>query len=395
LAGKYKISIGTASFITGAAIGPVSLTFMPTATNMTLTIRKVAPIGGAIAQLGIKYISYDSVSVQPYTAVSKICSEDNYHYGFNGKYKDNEWAGVGNSMDYGFRRQDTRTGRFISVDPLTKEYPMLTPYQFASNLPIAAIDWDGLEAKVVTYGQKNKEDDAYIKRVGTTCATELGVRAMGIANGNQALSALQSASSGSHQSISAWVNYGHSWHSGLYLNIGEGFYLPSYTGADGANRADLNGLLRLSSSGNITFSRHALFIFASCGTAGNGAGGHGAGKGTYDPASFAAMIGNYVNKNYFLPNGAYSGTYKITTIGATDLSNLQEDGTVTTDGTFIMTEKVYKIERTVEETGFWFWKKTVFHDKTTVIQTKTTDLGNKIDPASLIKNHNDSDAENH
>jgi hypothetical protein len=32
------------------------------------------------------------------------------------------------------------------VDPLTKEYPELTPYQFASNTPIYAIDLDGLEA---------------------------------------------------------------------------------------------------------------------------------------------------------------------------------------------------------------------------------------------------------
>src|SRR5437868_1249571 len=38
--------------------------------------------------------------------------------------------------------------RFLSVDPLTKKYPMLTPYQFASNQPIWAIDLDGLEAKV-------------------------------------------------------------------------------------------------------------------------------------------------------------------------------------------------------------------------------------------------------
>lgn len=31
------------------------------------------------------------------------------------------------------------------VDPLTKQYPELTPYQFASNSPIANIDLDGLE----------------------------------------------------------------------------------------------------------------------------------------------------------------------------------------------------------------------------------------------------------
>ncbi len=34
----------------------------------------------------------------------------------------------------------------MSVDPLTKDYPELTPYQFASNEPISNIDIDGLEA---------------------------------------------------------------------------------------------------------------------------------------------------------------------------------------------------------------------------------------------------------
>ncbi|MES2731794.1 MAG: hypothetical protein V4714_08600, partial [Bacteroidota bacterium] len=35
--------------------------------------------------------------------------------------------------------------RFLSVDPLTRSYPMLTPYQFAGNMPIKFIDLDGLE----------------------------------------------------------------------------------------------------------------------------------------------------------------------------------------------------------------------------------------------------------
>lgn len=36
--------------------------------------------------------------------------------------------------------------RFLSTDPLTKKYPELTPYQFASNTPIQAVDLDGKEA---------------------------------------------------------------------------------------------------------------------------------------------------------------------------------------------------------------------------------------------------------
>jgi hypothetical protein len=43
------------------------------------------------------------------------------------------------------RIYDSRLGRFLSVDPLTKSYPWYTPYQFAGNTPIWAIDLDGKE----------------------------------------------------------------------------------------------------------------------------------------------------------------------------------------------------------------------------------------------------------
>lgn len=62
-------------------------------------------------------------------------------FGFNGKEKDNE-TGL---PDYGFRISNPRLGRFLSVDPLTKDYPILTPYQFASNSPVSGINLDGLE----------------------------------------------------------------------------------------------------------------------------------------------------------------------------------------------------------------------------------------------------------
>ncbi len=68
-----------------------------------------------------------------------------YRYGFNGKENDDEVKGEGNQQDYGMRVYDPRLGRFLSVDPITSQYPMLTPYQFASNRPIDGIDLDGLE----------------------------------------------------------------------------------------------------------------------------------------------------------------------------------------------------------------------------------------------------------
>ena len=68
-----------------------------------------------------------------------------YRYGFNGKENDNEVKGEGNQQDYGMRIYDGRLGKFLSVDPLTKKFPELTPYQFASNRPIDGVDLDGLE----------------------------------------------------------------------------------------------------------------------------------------------------------------------------------------------------------------------------------------------------------
>jgi hypothetical protein len=43
-----------------------------------------------------------------------------------------------------------QVARFLSLDPLAKDYPGLTPYQFGANTPVQAIDLDGLEAWQVT-----------------------------------------------------------------------------------------------------------------------------------------------------------------------------------------------------------------------------------------------------
>lgn len=50
--------------------------------------------------------------------------------------------------DYGFRIYNPSIAKFLSVDPLAKDYAMLTPYQFASNTPIIGSDLDGKELKI-------------------------------------------------------------------------------------------------------------------------------------------------------------------------------------------------------------------------------------------------------
>lgn len=70
---------------------------------------------------------------------------NSYKYGFNGMEKDDEVQGNGNTYDYGFRIYNPRLGKFLSVDPLHQSYPWYSPYHFAGNTPIWAIDLDGLE----------------------------------------------------------------------------------------------------------------------------------------------------------------------------------------------------------------------------------------------------------
>jgi len=70
---------------------------------------------------------------------------ETYRYGFNGKENDAETG----TQDYGARIYNPALGKFLSVDPKANLYPMLTPYQFASNTPIQAVDLDGMEAFIV------------------------------------------------------------------------------------------------------------------------------------------------------------------------------------------------------------------------------------------------------
>jgi RHS repeat-associated protein len=63
-----------------------------------------------------------------------------YRFGFNGKEKDDEVKGAGNSIDFGARVYDSRLGRFLSIDPYFKEFAWSTPYSYAVDNPIALID---------------------------------------------------------------------------------------------------------------------------------------------------------------------------------------------------------------------------------------------------------------
>lgn len=65
-----------------------------------------------------------------------------YRYGVNGKEKDDEVKNKeGSQLNFDGRIYDSRGGRWLSVDPVSK--PWLSSYQFAANSPTNNIDADG------------------------------------------------------------------------------------------------------------------------------------------------------------------------------------------------------------------------------------------------------------
>jgi len=112
--------------------------------TMTLSDQKQAKTEGYAAQI----LSYQQYYPFGWEMPRRKYNSGNYRFGFNGKENDKEW---GNQLiqDYGFRLYNPAIGKFLSVDPLSPDYPWYTPYQFAGNKPIAAIDLDGLEEYLI------------------------------------------------------------------------------------------------------------------------------------------------------------------------------------------------------------------------------------------------------
>lgn len=102
----------------------------------------------------VEYYNADVVNANDYYPFGSLIpgrtfsSEDKYRFGYNGKENDNEVKGDGNQQDYGMRIYDPRLGRFLSVDPLTGEYPWNSTYAYAEGDPINYEDIDGLERPI-------------------------------------------------------------------------------------------------------------------------------------------------------------------------------------------------------------------------------------------------------
>lgn len=117
----------------------------------------------------LNYYTADVVSAQDYYPFGMLqpgrtFNASGYRYGFNGKENDNEVKGEGNSIDFGARIYDPRTGRWLSTDPLQQKFPYLSPYQFAANNPVFLIDPDGKVIRV--HYMENGQNKYYIYKPG-------------------------------------------------------------------------------------------------------------------------------------------------------------------------------------------------------------------------------------
>jgi RHS repeat-associated protein len=94
---------------------------------------------------------------------------ESYRYGFNGKEKDKDFGEE--TTDFGERLQNSKICRFFSPDKFKSKFPHQSPYVFAGNMPIAAIDVNGdsiyivIDAKNV-FKISDKEAATYSKIIG-------------------------------------------------------------------------------------------------------------------------------------------------------------------------------------------------------------------------------------
>ena len=72
-------------------------------------------------------------------------SGTDYRYGFQAQECDQEMSNSASHYAFEYRIHDARIGRFLSIDPLTGNYPYNSPYSFCENTPIAFVELEGLE----------------------------------------------------------------------------------------------------------------------------------------------------------------------------------------------------------------------------------------------------------
>lgn len=138
-----------------------------TLTNPTQTVRYQLDnhLGSATLELDdtagvISYEEYHPFGTTSYRSGRSSAETSLKRYRYVGKEQDEETR----LYYYGARYYAAWLAKFVSVDPLKDQFPHLTPFQYASNDPLGAIDIDGLEStKEVTDQEATNHPESRIK----------------------------------------------------------------------------------------------------------------------------------------------------------------------------------------------------------------------------------------
>ena len=174
-------------------------------------------------------------------------------YTFNGKEDEifSEW------QDYGFRNYDKKQRRFTSVDPLTAKYTCYTPYQFAGNRVIEAVDLDGLEELRVTY----VGSDVQYKRefVGEHLGELSPQHRPKLKTGKDIIKALETKQT---EEILIWLNFSHGQRSIFAKDDPfNGLSSSLNTGEMVASLGDLKAKI---DNNEVKFTKNGLIILGNC-----------------------------------------------------------------------------------------------------------------------------------
>ncbi len=112
-------------------------------TRVVISDVKLADRSGAEPEYSADVLNY--AHYYPYGSAmpERQFETEHYRYGFNGKEKDDEIKGQGNSYDFHARLYDPRVGRWLSTDPMQSKFPAWSPYNFAVDNPVMFVDPDG------------------------------------------------------------------------------------------------------------------------------------------------------------------------------------------------------------------------------------------------------------
>jgi RHS repeat-associated protein len=212
----------------------------------------------------------------------KYTAGNAYRYGFNGKEKDDDVKGIeGSQQDYGMRIYDPRIGRFLSVDPLYRDFPWNSSYSYAENDVIQSIDLDGLE-KVSLSGTVPKEqyyagdgqnnagrshytptNIKFFKLQGERLRKQYGFEAYQVSTGKDIVNRLIDVTK-AHGYVSHVAIFTHAGPTGFYLKNDEGFYTGNKDQPYSLLDANVKDIASNVAAGNIKFSKDATFFINGC-----------------------------------------------------------------------------------------------------------------------------------